>query len=38
MQKGKIVESGMTAQIMTNPTHPYTQELLAAAPSNELAT
>lgn len=32
MNKGKIVEIGNTDQIFNNPTHPYTQKLLSAAP------
>lgn len=32
MQKGVIVEQGQTESIYTNPQHPYTQTLLAAAP------
>ena len=33
MYKGKIVESGPSAQILKDPQHPYTQRLVAAAPS-----
>jgi peptide/nickel transport system ATP-binding protein len=32
MNQGKIVELGPTQAIFTNPQHPYTQTLLAAAP------
>ena len=32
MQAGKIVEQGPTEQVFTDPQHPYTQSLLAAAP------
>ncbi|MBW4596356.1 MAG: ABC transporter ATP-binding protein [Brasilonema angustatum HA4187-MV1] len=32
MNSGKIVEIGPTKQIFTNPQHPYTKTLLAAAP------
>jgi peptide/nickel transport system ATP-binding protein len=32
MNGGKIVELGQTKQIFTNPQHPYTKTLLAAAP------
>ena len=32
MHSGKIVEMGSTKQIFTNPQHPYTKTLLAAAP------
>jgi peptide/nickel transport system ATP-binding protein len=33
MYKGKIVESGPSREILANPLHPYTQRLVAAAPS-----
>ncbi|MCV2403502.1 ABC transporter ATP-binding protein [Marinomonas sp. C2222] len=32
MQEGKIVEQGMTKEVMSNPQHPYTQGLMAAIP------
>ncbi len=32
MQRGKIVETGATEQVFTSPTHPYTKQLLDAAP------
>ena len=32
MNAGKIVETGTTRDIFTNPQHPYTQQLLQAAP------
>jgi peptide/nickel transport system ATP-binding protein len=32
MSGGKIVEIGLTKEIFTNPQHPYTKTLLAAAP------
>ncbi len=31
MKDGKVVESGVTEQILSNPTQPYTQRLLAAS-------
>src|SRR5690606_32720931 len=33
MNQGEIVEAGPSAEILTNPRHPYTQRLVAAAPS-----
>jgi peptide/nickel transport system ATP-binding protein len=33
MYKGKIVEAGPSLEILQNPLHPYTQRLIAAAPS-----
>jgi peptide/nickel transport system ATP-binding protein len=32
MNQGQIVEIGETKKIFSNPTHPYTKELLGAAP------
>ncbi|MDN4638713.1 ABC transporter ATP-binding protein [Agreia sp. PsM10] len=33
MYKGRVVEAGPSAEILANPLHPYTQKLVAAAPS-----
>jgi peptide/nickel transport system ATP-binding protein len=33
LERGLIVESGETSMLLTNPQHPYTKALLAAAPS-----
>ncbi|MGR8978861.1 MAG: ABC transporter ATP-binding protein [Gammaproteobacteria bacterium] len=33
MQKGKIVETGITREFFSNPRHPYTRKLLNALPS-----
>jgi ABC-type dipeptide/oligopeptide/nickel transport system ATPase component len=32
LHEGRIVESGATAQVLTNPRHEYTQRLMAAMP------
>ncbi len=34
MQNGKIVEQGLTKDVLRNPQHAYTQQLLAAVPEN----
>jgi peptide/nickel transport system ATP-binding protein len=33
MNQGEIVEAGISSEILNNPRHPYTQRLVAAAPS-----
>ncbi len=35
LQHGRVVEQGMAAAVLTRPSHPYTQALLAAVPSLE---
>ncbi len=37
MKAGKIVEEGDSHEVFTNPQHPYTQQLIAAAPDIEVA-
>jgi len=32
MYRGKIVESGATAEILRNPRHPYTRALIECVP------
>ena len=35
MHKGEVVETGPAAQVLTAPSHPYTQALLAAVPGRD---
>jgi len=37
MKEGKIVERGTAEDVLRNPSHPYTRELITAAPSVERA-
>jgi len=32
MQRGEIVETGETRQVLNHPQHPYTQRLIASVP------
>lgn len=34
MQSGKLVEQGLTKEVLANPQHAYTQKLLASVPEN----
>ena len=41
LEKGRVVETGATADVLANPKHPYTQRLLASVPrlrSNEVSS
>src|SRR5437764_15191655 len=37
MQAGRIVECGLTEEVLVRPRHPYTQALVAAAPGRNFA-
>ena len=38
MNQGRIVESGLVREVFSRPSHPYTQDLLAAEPKGEPVT